>query len=48
MKQIGYITSDVNIEDHINTAVYKNALESVLKSNPKDEIYTKLKADFKE
>ena len=48
MKQIGYIESDINIEDHINTAIYKSALESVLKSSPNDEIYTKLKADFKE
>jgi len=48
MKQIGYIKSDINIEDHVNTAIYKSALESVLKSSPNDEIYKKLKADFKE
>ncbi|MDS1030218.1 ABC transporter substrate-binding protein [Bacillota bacterium LX-D] len=48
MKQIGYITSDENIDNHINTAIYKNALESVLKRYPNDETYKKLKADFKE
>ncbi len=48
MKKTGYLTSDLKIEDHINTGIYKNALEGLLQSNPNDEVYAKLKTDFKE
>mgnify|MGYP000869558008 CR=1 FL=1 len=44
----GYISSDLNIEDFIDTSVYKNALDSVLKQYPNDPVYKKLKEDFKE
>ncbi|ADU73467.1 NitT/TauT family transport system substrate-binding protein [Acetivibrio thermocellus AD2] len=44
----GYISSDLNIEDFIDTSIYKLALEDVLKEYPNDEVYKKLKADFKE
>jgi len=44
----GYITSDLNIEDYIDTSIYKLALEDVLKEYPDDEVYKKLKTDFKE
>lgn len=46
MNKTGYIESDKNIDDYINTDIYKNALEGVLKENPNDEVYLKLKADF--
>jgi len=50
MKKIGYIESDDNIriEDYINTQVYSNALNRLLKDNPDDDVYKQLKADFKE
>ncbi|MCX7771621.1 MAG: ABC transporter substrate-binding protein [Clostridia bacterium] len=48
MNKIGYIKSDINIGDHINTTLYKNALDSVLQQYPDDEIFKQLKADFKE
>jgi NitT/TauT family transport system substrate-binding protein len=44
----GYITSDLKIEDYINTSIYKNALDNVLKQYPSDPVYIKLKEDFKE
>jgi len=44
----GYISSDLNIENFIDTSIYKLALEDVLKEYPNDEVYKKLKADFKE
>ncbi|MGE4283411.1 MAG: ABC transporter substrate-binding protein [Clostridia bacterium] len=48
MNKSGYITSDLEIENYINTSIYKNALDNVLKQYPNDEVYKKLKADFKE
>jgi len=48
MKKEQYITSDINIENHINTELYKNALDSVIKQYPDDEVYKELKAQFKE
>jgi NitT/TauT family transport system substrate-binding protein len=47
MNKVGYISSGLKIEDHINTEIFKNALDSVLKQNPNDAVYQKLKADFK-
>jgi NitT/TauT family transport system substrate-binding protein len=47
MNKSGYITSDLKIEDHINTSIYKKALNSVLKQYPEDETFNKLKANFK-
>ncbi|HHV30737.1 MAG TPA: ABC transporter substrate-binding protein [Clostridium sp.] len=44
----GYITSDLNIEDYIDTSIYKLALEDVLQQHPDDAVYKKLKSDFKE
>jgi len=50
MKKIGYITPEdsLKIEDHINTEIYSNALDRILKDNPDDAVYKQLKADFKE
>jgi len=47
MNKSGYISSPVKIEDHINTDIYKNALEKLLKQYPDDAVYKKLSADFK-
>lgn len=46
MKKAGYIQSEKNIADYIDTQVYKNALEKLLKRYPDDPVYQKLKADF--
>jgi NitT/TauT family transport system substrate-binding protein len=48
MNSAGFISSDKDITKYINTEIYKNALDSILKENPNDEVYKKLKADFVE
>lgn len=48
MNKSGYISSDLKIDNYINTSIYKNALDKVLMQYPNDEVYKKLKADFKE
>jgi len=50
MKKIEYIPTDdnINIEEHINTQIYKNALNKILEEYPNDPVYNQLKADFKE
>jgi NitT/TauT family transport system substrate-binding protein len=48
MNDAGFISSDVNIDTHINTGIYKNALDDILTKYAQDEVYKKLKADFKE
>ncbi|MDF2523302.1 MAG: extracellular solute-binding protein family 3 [Clostridiales bacterium] len=48
MNKSGYINSEKKIENYIDTSIYKNALESVLKQYPDEAVYKKLKADFKE
>lgn len=48
MNKAGYISSDIKIEEYINTNIYKNALDQILKKYPDDETYKKLKAEFKE
>ncbi len=44
----GYITSDLKIENYVDTSIYKNALDNVLKEYPNEAVYKKLKSDFKE
>jgi NitT/TauT family transport system substrate-binding protein len=46
MNDIGYITSDVQIENHINTDIYQNALDGLLTENPDNETVQQLRADF--
>lgn len=48
MNKSGYVTSDLNIDNYIDTSIYKDALNEVLKQYPNDPVYTKLKSDFKE
>ncbi|MBQ9894635.1 MAG: ABC transporter substrate-binding protein [Ruminococcus sp.] len=43
--ELGY-TEDYDIEPYYNTDIYKQALESILKENPDDEIYKSLKEHF--
>ncbi|MDY0222891.1 MAG: ABC transporter substrate-binding protein [Desulfobacterium sp.] len=46
MKETGYITSDINMDDHINVTLYKSALDKLIKKNPKNENYNKLSEQF--
>ncbi len=48
MNKIGFISSADKIEKYINTDIFKNALNNVLKSNPEDKDYLLLKSGFKE
>ncbi|MCX6689667.1 MAG: ABC transporter substrate-binding protein [Methanoregula sp.] len=46
MKSIGYINTTVNINDHIDTSVYKQALDELSKANPNNTVYQQLEADY--
>ncbi|MFZ4858681.1 MAG: ABC transporter substrate-binding protein [Desulfuromonadaceae bacterium] len=47
IKDAGYITQDYPLEKHINTTLYKDALDSVIKKNPKDKVYQDMLAFHK-
>lgn len=46
MQQTGFIKTDIDINDHINVASYKTALDTLLKESPQNQNYLKLAADF--
>jgi NitT/TauT family transport system substrate-binding protein len=39
MKNMNYINTTVNIDDHIDTSVYKQALDELARENPSDSFY---------
>lgn len=43
----GYIPKDYPVAKHINTTIYKEALDSVIKQHPKDKIYREMLAFYK-
>ena len=47
MRAIGYVTKDYPIEKHIDTEVYRQALDEVLKRYPNDKTYLDLAAFYK-
>ncbi len=47
IRDAGYIPQDYPIDSHINTELYKSALDSVIKKNPKDKIYKDMQTFFK-
>jgi NitT/TauT family transport system substrate-binding protein len=47
VKDAGYITQDYPLDKHINTAIYKQALDAVIKKNPKDKTYQEMLAFYK-
>jgi NitT/TauT family transport system substrate-binding protein len=47
IQDAGYITQDYPVDKHINTAIYKQALDSVIKKNPKDKVYQQMLAFYK-
>lgn len=46
MQKTGFITTDIDINDHIDTSVYKAALDRLVKANPENKNYARLAADF--
>ncbi|WP_371366566.1 hypothetical protein SRRS_08700 [Sporomusa rhizae] len=46
MKAAGYIQSDVNIAKHVNTDIYKTALDQLKQREPQNTTYQKLDKDF--
>ncbi|WP_440950978.1 ABC transporter substrate-binding protein [Methanosphaerula subterraneus] len=46
LKQIGYINSPVNISEHIDSTVYKQALDDVSRANPNDPFFQNLQAEY--
>lgn len=49
MKSFGYIpNNEIKVEDHINTSIYKAALDSLIKDYPNNEYYKKKLEMFKE
>jgi NitT/TauT family transport system substrate-binding protein len=46
MKDSGYIDTDVKIEDHIDSTVYKQALDELIKENPDDLFYQNLLSEY--
>jgi NitT/TauT family transport system substrate-binding protein len=47
IKDAGYITQDYPLDKHINTGIYKQALDSVIKKNPKDKVYQEMLTFYK-
>lgn len=48
MKDSGYIDTEVKIEDHIDSTVYKQALDELIKENPDDSFYQNLLSEYQE
>lgn len=46
MKDIGYINSTENISNHVDTQVYKQALDEIIRENPNDSIYQELLSEY--
>ncbi|HWQ67529.1 MAG TPA: ABC transporter substrate-binding protein [Methanospirillum sp.] len=47
MQDIGYIdTSSINLDDHIDVSLYKEALSELVKENPDDAYYKGLEEDY--
>lgn len=45
MRDSGYINTDIKIEDHIDSIVYKQALDELIQENPNDSFYQNLLSD---
>ncbi|SDF24622.1 ABC transporter substrate-binding protein [Sporomusa acidovorans] len=46
MKAAGYIQSDIDIAKHVNTEIYKTALDQLLQREPQNATYQKLANDY--
>lgn len=47
LKTIGYIETDVDIRNHVDTSIYKQALDELAAKNPDDPVYRQLQADYR-
>lgn len=47
LKKIGYINTTVNISEHIDSTVYKQALDDLSKANPNDPFFQNLQAEYR-
>jgi len=47
IQDAGYITQDYPIDKHINTTIYKQALDEVIRKAPKDKIYKQMLVFYK-
>ncbi|WP_243375105.1 ABC transporter substrate-binding protein [Geotalea sp. SG265] len=47
IRDAGYIATEYPIDKHINTAIYKQALDRVIKKNPKDKTYQAMLSFYK-
>jgi len=48
MKEIGYTNSTASIGDHIDTTVYRQALDDLEKAHPDNVVYRQLVAEYRE
>jgi NitT/TauT family transport system substrate-binding protein len=46
MKNMNYINTTVNIDDHVDTSIYKQALDELAKENPSDPFYAQQEAIY--
>lgn len=46
LKQIGYINTTVNISEHIDSTIYKQALDELVRDAPGDAFYQDLQAEY--
>jgi len=46
MKDAGYIQSDIDISKHVNTDIYRTALDELKRREPQNTTYQKLDQDF--
>lgn len=47
LKSIGYIETSVRIQDHVDSSVYKQALDELTAENPNDPVYQQLLEDYR-
>ncbi len=46
LQTVGYIETDVDIRNHVDTSIYKQALDELTNQNPDDPVYKQLQADY--
>ena len=46
MKTAGYIQSDIDITKHVNSDIYKTALDQLIQREPQNATYQQLAKDF--
>jgi NitT/TauT family transport system substrate-binding protein len=46
LRSVNYIQSNEDIRKHINTSLYKTALDQLTAENPKDKFYQRLQKQF--